>query len=298
MTLDRFGDRFGRRFGHFVAIDWSGAAGERHKGIAVALATRGTATPRIVRPGHRWSRCEVLAYLRDELPDDTLVGMDLGVALPFADRGAFFPGWPDSPGSARELWSLIDAICADEPHLGVSALVDHPDLCTYFRRHGGREGGQFGGGQGRFRVTEAAQRRMGCKPYSNFNLVGAAQVGKSSLSGMRLLHRLADRASVWPVDGLPAKGPVICEIYTTIAAMAAGRTASRSKMRSAGELDEALAVIGCAPSGLAGPLDDHTCDAILTAAWLREAAHDPGLWRPRELSDEIALTEGWTFGAV
>ena len=31
---------------------------------------------------------------------------------------------------------------------------------------------------------------MGCKPYSNFNLVGAAQVGKSSLSGMRMLHRL------------------------------------------------------------------------------------------------------------
>ena len=26
------------RFGHFIAIDWSGAAGERHKGIALAMA--------------------------------------------------------------------------------------------------------------------------------------------------------------------------------------------------------------------------------------------------------------------
>lgn len=286
------------RFGHFIAIDWSGAAGERHKGIALAFAKRGKAAPQIIRPGHRWSREEVLGYLRDELPDDTLVGMDLGISLPFADKGGFFPGWPQSPATARELWALIDSICAHEPHLGVSALVDHPDLSSYFRRHGGREGKHFGGDQGRFRVTEAAQRRMGCKPYSNFNLVGAAQVGKSSLSGMRLLHRLGDRASVWPVDGLPDRGPVICEIYTTIAAMAAGRTASRSKMRSATEVDEALVALGSAPSGLSGPLDDHTCDALVTAAWLRNAAHDPRLWHPRELSDEIARTEGWTFGAL
>lgn len=291
------------RFGHFIAIDWSGAAGERHKGIALAMATRGNTAPHIIRPGHRWSRSEVLDYLREDLPDDALVGMDLGISLPFADCGAFFPGWPDSPVSARALWTLIDGICADEPHLGVSPLVDHDDLAVYFRRHGGREGARFGSGSstgkmGRFRVTEAAQRRMGCKPYSNFNLVGAAQVGKSSLSGMRLLHRLEGRASVWPVDGLPEKGPVVCEIYTTIAAMAAGRTASRSKMRSAAELDEALLSLGSAPSGLGGALDDHTCDAILTAAWLRNAAHNPQLWRPRELSDEIARTEGWTFGAL
>lgn len=286
------------RFGHFVAIDWSGAAGERHKGIAVALAARGHNAPRLVRPGHRWSRTEVLEWLANELPADALVGMDLGISLPFADRGAFFPGWDESPPSARELWALVDRICADEPHLSVNALVDHAEASAHFRRHGGREGPQFGGGQGRFRVSEAAQRRMGCRPYSNFNLVGAAQVGKSSLTGMRLLHRLGNRVSVWPIDPLPVHGPVVCEIYTTIAAMAAGRTAARSKMRDAGELDAGLAVLGCAPCGMAGPLDDHSCDAIITAAWLRQAAHDPQLWAPRELSGEIACTEGWTFGAI
>lgn len=285
------------RFGHFVAIDWSGAAGERHKGIAVAMVGRGSVAPRLVRPGHRWSRLEVLAWLLDDLPDDALVGMDLGISLPFADRGRFFPGWDESPASAPELWALIDRICEDDPHLGASALVDHPEVSAYFRRHGGREGQQFGGGMGRFRVTEAAQRRLGCKPYSNFNLVGAAQVGKSSLTGMRLLHHVKGRIPVWPVDPLPPRGPVLCEIYTTIAAMAAGRTAGRSKMRGAAELDAALVALGSGPSGLQGALDDHSCDAILTAAWLRNAAHDIRLWRPRELSAEIAATEGWTFGA-
>ena len=139
---------------------------------------------------------------------------------------------------------------------------------------------------------------MGCRPYSNFNLVGAAQVGKSSLSGMRLLHRLQGRLPVWPVDPLPPRGPVLCEIYTTIAAMAAGRKPGRSKMRDAAGLDAALMALGSAPSGLGGMLDDHSCDALVTAAWLRQTAHDPKLWSPRDLTAQIARTEGWTFGAT
>lgn len=290
------------RFRHFAAIDWSGAAGERHAGIAVAICSAGDQAPELVRAGHRWSRAEVLDWLAGALPRDTLVGMDLGISLAFTDRGAFLPGWAESPADARALWALVDATCADDPHLGVSSFVDHPAIAPHFRRHGGREGAHFAdnrtrGGRGRFRVTERAQEAMGCKPYSNFNLVGAAQVGKSSLSGMRVLHRLAGRLPVWPIDPLPAHGSVVCEIYTTIAAMAAGRTAQRSKIRDGGELDVALATLGSRAFGHMGAIDDHRSDAILTSAWLRTAAHDPGLWKPAGLTGEIARTEGWTFGA-
>ena len=135
-------------FHNFVAIDWSGAAGERHRGIALALATQGDAAPRLLRPGHRWSRPEVLDWLIHDLPDATLVGFDLGISLPFVDRGAFFPGWADSPPDARALWELIDRVCADEPHLGVGSFVDHAEAAHHFRRHGGREGRHFGGGAG------------------------------------------------------------------------------------------------------------------------------------------------------
>ncbi|MBW8755825.1 MAG: hypothetical protein JF595_17100, partial [Sphingomonadales bacterium] len=209
------------RFRHFAAIDWSGAAGERQRGVALAVCSQGSEAPALVRPGHRWSRLEVLHWLTEEMPADTLVGLDLGISLAFADRGAFFPGWADSPAGARALWALIEQLCADDPHLAVSSFVDHLEAARHFRRHGGREGDLFGGGRGRFRVTELAQQAMGCKPYSNFNLVGAAQVGKSSLSGMRMLHRLAGRLPVWPIDPVPGEGSVIVEIYTTIAAMAA-----------------------------------------------------------------------------
>ena len=295
------------RFRHFAAIDWSGAAGERHKGIAVALCAAGDAAPRLVTRAAPWSRSDVLAWLLTELPADTLVGFDLGQSLAFTDRGAFFPGWAETPADARSLWALIDRICAQDPHLGANSFVDHPEAARYFRRHGGREGDRFresaehGGekadGRGRFRRTESAQQAMGCKPYSNFNLVGAAQVGKSSLTGMRLLHRLPAHLPVWPIDPLPPSGSAVVEIYTTIAAIAAGRSAARSKVRDAESLNAALAALGSKTNALTGPIDDHKSDALITAAWLRRAADQPELWQPSGLTPEVAQTEGWTFGA-
>ncbi|RDC60598.1 hypothetical protein HME9302_01810 [Alteripontixanthobacter maritimus] len=291
-----------RRFRQFLAIDWSGAAGERHAGIALAVCDERGGPPVLVERGRKWSRAEVLAILRD-LPADTLVGMDLGIALPFADCGAYFPGWADGPADAKALWAIIDQICAGDPHHGAASLVDHPDLSPFFRRHGGREGAKFRcdgaeHGKGRFRVTEHAQAAQGCKPYSNFNLVGAAQVGKSSLTGMRVLHALSGAVPVWPIDPLPATGSVIVEIYTALAAREAGRSVGRSKMRDHAALAHALAAFGSPPAAGHGAVDDHSSDALLTAAWLRHVAQDPTRWQPEGLTPQIARTEGWTFGVV
>ena len=288
------------RFSHFLAIDWSGAKGRTQKGIALAMADAEGGPPVLVE--HRWNRDEVLDILRHALPADTLVGVDLGIALPFADCDSYFPHHDDPPRTAPELWARIDAVCRDEPNLGAQAFVDHPDFGPYFR-NGSETGAHFGcddaaHGRGRFRVTEHAQAAMGCKPYSNFNLVGAAQVGKSSLTGMRMLHHLRGHLPVWPVDPLPGSGSVIVEIYTTLAAREAGRSAARSKMRSYEELDAALIAIGSAPLGRNGAIDDHATDALLTAAWLRAVAGDKRRWSPNALDARIAQTEGWTFGAI
>lgn len=284
-------------FRHFAAIDWSGAVGERQAGIAIALCDTTGAAPRLVQPGHRWSRGEVLDWLLHDLPPDTLVGLDLGISLPFADAGAFFPGWDKSPLHARGLWDMIDDICRNDAHLAAASFVDHPVASRYFRRHGGREGECFGGGPGRFRVTEAAQAAMGCKPTSNFNLVGAAQVGKSSLTGMRVLNRLAGQLAIWPFDPPPAYGSVVVEIYTSLAAIEAERSSGRTKMRSREDLNAALAALGSPSFRARASLSDHATDALLTAAWLRKAACRKALWQPPALA-AVAQTEGWTFGAL
>ena len=288
------------RFRHYLAIDWSGAKGAKQKGIALAIADAGGGPPVLIR--HAWSRIEVFEILIDNLPVDTLVGLDLGIALPFADCGAYFPGWPESPPDAPALWAMIATIAAAEPNLGANAVVEHPALRSYFR-DGAETGAHFGcdgaaHGRGRFRVTERAQAAMGCNPYSNFNLVGAAQVGKSSLTGMRMLHRLRGALPVWPIDPLPEGGSVVVEIYTSLAALEAGRSAGRAKMRSFAELNEALAALGSPPVIGDGAIDDHSSDALLTAAWLRAVADDPRRWSPKRLTPQIARTEGWTFGAL
>ncbi|MEG3169246.1 hypothetical protein U1737_13720 [Sphingomonas sp. LB3N6] len=284
------------RFTRFAAIDWSGAQGHRHKGIAVAICDTGDAAPALVEPPEAaaWSRDDVLAWLLDQT-EPTLVGLDLSPAFPFVDRNGYFPGTPGSPPDARALWAMVDQASTTDPHLAVSTLLTDPEIRRHFRQH--RDCGDlFPGGAGRMRVCEHGQRAMGLSPTSCFNLVGAAQVGKSSLTGMRVLHRLAGRVPVWPFDPLPTDGPVIVEIYTTIAARAAGIRKGLSKMRDAAALDAALANLGTRPHAPLARYDDHATDAILTAAWLRVNAHRPHLWTPTTMTSHIARTEGWTFG--
>lgn len=285
------------RFARFACFDWSGANVARPRGIALAVAGR-EGPPRLVE--RRWSRADVLAWLRDVAAagEAMLIGLDLSFGFPFADAGAYFPGWPQSPRDARALWAMVDTMSAADAHLAAAGFVAHPDVARYFRRHGSRRGDRFGlAGRGRLRMCEAALSSRNISPSSCFNLVGAAQVGKSSLTGMRILHRLGGAIPVWPFDPLPANGPVLVEIYTTIAARAADPRGGRSKLRSGAALDGALGALGSPPHDPLDRYDDHATDALLTAAWLRADAGRPELWSPPGL-DAVRHTEGWTFGVA
>ncbi|MBN8845063.1 MAG: hypothetical protein J0H88_17645 [Sphingomonadales bacterium] len=289
-----------RHFTHFAAIDWSGARGPRQPGIALAVAS-GRAAPALVRPGHIWSRGEILAWIEEAQASDAdmLIGFDFSAAFAFADRGAYFPEWADSPADLRALWTLVEALTAEDPHFQIDGFLSHPEARRHFRHARGDVGDMFEPGAGRLRVVEQHQRATRqAASVSNFNLVGAAQVGKASLAGMRLLHRLRGRVPLWPLDPVPAKGPLLVEIYTSLAARAAGVAAGRSKVRDGGALDAALAALGSPPIGMEGPVIDHASDALLTAAWLRTIAGDSAPWSPAPLTDRLARTEGWTFGIL
>ena len=66
----------------------------------------------------------------------------------------------------------------------------------------------------------------------------------------------------------------------------------------AGALTGALAGLGSPPVAGRGAIEDHSSDALLTAAWLRRVASDRARWAPAGLTRDIARTEGWTFGAL
>ena len=286
-----------RRFEHFAVIDWSGENVARPKGLAVALASRGDAPPALLRFAEPWSRESILGWLLTlaDARSDILIGLDLSPALPFVDRSAYLPNWSRSPDDARELWALVDALSAPSPHLSASGFLSEPHALRHFRTQTAT-GEAFQPGKGRMRVCEDRQADAGLLPTSCFNLIGASQVGKSSLTGMRVLHRLGGRVPIWPIDPVAPDGPVLVEIYTTIAARAAGIGKGRSKMRDEAALTDALTALGSRAPATLARYDDHSTDALLTAAWLRTVADDPALWSPPALTPEVARTEGWTFG--
>lgn len=288
-----------RYFSEFAVFDWSGQAVERPKGIALATGRAGQA-PRLVAPGaDAWGRIDALRWLEmtAERQTDMLIGFDLSMGFPFHDAGAFFPGWANSPRHAPALWELVEQLCAEDPHLSASSFVQHPELTHYFR-HQGRLGSLYGDDKaGRLRVVERASReQQTSRPYSCLNLVGAAQVGKSSLTGMRLLHRLRGIVPVWPFDAVPATGPMLVEIYTSIAASAAKLPKGRTKIRDRATLEAAFAELDAPCPTQLPRYDDHSTDALLTTAWLARSSSDARLWQPEQMTTQIAQTEGWTFG--
>ncbi len=289
-----------RRFSRFACIDWSGAVSEFPPGLALAeIGEAGIAE--LIDGERRWSRQGILEWLLAQAASraDTLIGVDLSLGFPYVDRGAYFPEWPESPADARQLWALVDRLCADDPHLGANSFVMHADAARHFRHGRGVVGDLFSGGIGRLREVERHQRATKqANSWSCLNLVGAGQVGKSSLTGMRVMHRLCGAIPIWPFDPVPETGPLIVEIYTTMAARAAGLSANRSKIRDAATLASALDRFAAKPPRHPGRTDDHATDALLTAAWMHHAAADPAPWSPAPMTAKIAATEGWTFGVI
>jgi hypothetical protein len=280
------------RFAATVAIDWSGAKGRRHKGIAIAEA-RGGDAPRLARPGHIWSRSEVLDWLLDRAErEPTLFGFDFSFAPPFAERGAYLPGEPDVPDNARDFWAYVDALSDDED-LGAASFLE-----LTHRRHF-----YFGMADGvkadfvRFRQCDARLNMQGGrKTASAYDAIGAAQVAKASFSGMRLLHRLDGKIAIWPMNPLPEHGSAVVEIYTRIYLRNAGM--SGKKLRSHADLIQALGGLGSKPVRLRFEPNDHQTDALVTAAGMRAHLTNPSAFAPQGLTPALARTEGWTFGIV
>lgn len=282
-----------RAFSRFACVDWSGAKGSRHAGIALAVCTQGDDAPTLVAPpGKGWSRQGIADWLLTQ-DDDLLIGFDFSFAPPIIERGSYLPG-EAVPETARAFWAYVDAQC-DDDDLGAASFLE--------QRH--RQHFYFGASDGRksdymhLRRCEAHYNAQGGgKPSTVYDAIGAAQVAKASFAGMRFLHQVGSRLPIWPFDPIRTSGPQIVEIYTQIAARASGLRKGRSKIRDGAGLDIALDAFGSRPHLPLERYSDHATDSILTAAWLRKMSQNPLFWSPTPLNSAISSTEGWTFGVI
>jgi hypothetical protein len=250
-------------FTRTVAIDWSGAKGRRHKGIAIAACGL-SGPPRLVRPGHVWSRTEAADWLIEEAErEPTLFGFDFSFAPPFVERGAYLPGEAGVPDNARDFWAYVDAKAPDED-LGAASFLEQVHRPHFY----------FGIADGvkadfvRFRQCDHRLNQAGGrKTASAYDAIGAAQVAKASFAGMRLLHRISGQVAIWPfdfaqggrLDALRPGASAVVEIYTRIYLRNAGL--SGIKLRTRADLNVALKALGSPPARLRFEPDDHQTDA-------------------------------------
>ena len=207
-------------------------------------------------------------------PQRLLVGIDMAFALP-----APFAAPP-------QLWAEVDALCAADADFwgGAYAQAD-----PRFWHRGARPAGwlEFK------RPAELACRDAGLgRPETPLKLIGAKQVGKGALAGMRLLHRLCNEAgeqcAVWPFCGVPDRRSVIVEIYPRLFIRSAGL--GDAKLRVPAQLNAALRTFDSQPSALQA-FDDHQADALISAAGLRQLSRRPALWQAG-----LDQPQGWIFG--
>ena len=190
--------------------------------------------PRLVRPGHAWSREEVLDWLLRGRRTSRPCSGSISVLRRRSSSAANISRRAGVPKTAREFWAYVDDH-SDDDDLGAASFLE-----TAHRPHF-----YFGIADGvkadfvRFRQCDARLNAQGGrKTASAYDAIGAAQVAKASFSGMRLLHRLDGKVAIWPMDPLPERGSAVVEIYTRIYLRRAGM--SGAKLRSRAELNQAL----------------------------------------------------------
>ena len=285
------------KFDRFVGVDWSGAGGRQYAGIAVAECRAGTDAPVLVQPpGRRWRRTDFVDWMAVQAgrAERLLVGIDCAFALPAPMAGALL----GADYAAPALWAYIDAHAAEAEDFFGGPFALH----ERHRGHFWHDGPRPAGFAELHRATEYACRAAGLgAPESPLKLVGARQVGKGGLAGMRVLHalkvRLGGRFAVWPFDP-PGDADIVCiELYPRLFMKMGGH--GNGKIRTLDALNRNLAALDADPyADPAEMLVDHETDALVAAAGLRFIAGDRAVWAPAGLDALAARAEGRIFGVT
>jgi hypothetical protein len=286
-----------KNFDGFIGIDWSGArTPEKTQSIAVAIVFRGDDAPHL--SGKLWSRQMVYDWLLAMAKGKKrfLVGIDCNFGYS-AKIGVKQFG---KNYTAHRLWQNVEQICADTPNFFAGPFWEHPSFAPFFWTSGTRPNGLFLSR----RETENACGQAGLGwPESPFKLIGAKQVGKGGLAGMRLVHRLkaelGDGVAVWPFDeGIDKAMMVITEIYPRLFLRLSGH--GSTKIRDIAQLNVVLGALGAQPYPEKMAISDHQADALVTAAGLRKLCGTDTIL-PEALVNipipkQLLQQEGWIFG--
>ena len=287
-----------KNFDLFVGIDWSGAKTPiKTKAIAVALAWKGREAPHI--SGKIWSREMVGDWIKSLATRDKriLIGIDcnFGYSQIIGEQqfGAYY--------TYADLWEAVEAANQNAPNYFAGGYWTHPNHQKYFWTQG-KKPDDFDMPK---RLTEILCGEAGYGwPESPFKLIGAKQVGKGGLAGMRLAYDLKQHCGVdiciWPFEThADSARIVITEIYPRQFLRRTGW--GNQKVRTIEDINACLPKLNSNP--IEGHIDvsDHETDALIAAAGLRFLCGQgktvpKEIYAPKALDRITASREGWIFG--
>lgn len=274
-------------FDCFVGIDWSGNKQPWQKGLKVAIAHPGRTAPRLQEcPGQKrgWSRTDAIRWIEDQFPDKrALIGLDFAFGFPPVTLS----------GNAVLDWDYVERLCQLHPNFYGGAFFRPPN-CEHSHLINSPWLPKLRYSADDLRLTDrVAMKTVGARPQSVFNAVGPAQVGPSSISGMRALRSLQERCGVriaiWPFDEADRPGSVIVEIFPRYYPLLKRRN---PRLVDRDNLNSALAAFDSEEVELA-PKSEDEGDALLSAAALRYLSHQDSLF---QLPDPSVRSQGWIFG--
>ena len=283
-------------FDAFIAIDWSGA-NRAYNGIAVAICRTGGTPPEVIPPSrNRWTRTEITEWLKQRLEDRQrlLIGFDFAFGFPYETCG-YLGGHAAGVDNIFALWELIEAKSNGDADFGCSQFVADPIYSTLFWTAGPKPKVWVE----RKRHTEHVCAELTkTRPDTLYKLLHSKQVGKASITGIRVLHHVRSckghRVAIWPFE-TPRTSAVV-EIYPTMFRKRA--TGSVAKIRTMADLNLALGVLDSDPirNTRRVRLSDHETDALISAAGLRLIAREPDAWTAPQSGSICVRREGWIFG--
>ncbi|MEM0909473.1 MAG: hypothetical protein AAGJ37_00775 [Pseudomonadota bacterium] len=284
-------------FDQYIGIDWSGALSPiRSDKIAVATCAR-TSSSHPIADDRSLSRTDVFNHILDLATTDrrTLVGIDCNLGYCYAVGKHQF----GSQADYLKLWEAVETACDNQANFFAGPFWQVEENAGYFWTKGKQP--SWFDLQTLRRKTEAcaAERGLGI-PESPFKLIGAKQVGKGGLAGMRmalkLKQTLGEQITFWPFEDVNAEKTkiVVTEIYPRLFIRYAGF--GNAKIRDAEQLNTILQHYQLNPFGRLMKLSDHLTDAIIASAGLRWFCQQRDMFTREKLPADAVQFEGWIFG--
>nr|WP_136251622.1 hypothetical protein [Ningiella ruwaisensis] len=290
-------------FDSYIGIDWSGAKSPL-KSNAIAMAScDNIIDSKPCFDSKKKSRSDVFAVLRDYANDKkrTLAGIDcnfgycIDVGHKQFGKNAHF----------NTLWQTVDALNHGHDNFFAGEFWTHPEYGRAFWTQGKQP--EWFDLHALRRQTEIKAHLQGLgTPESPFKLIGAKQVGKGGLAGMRMIAELKrefpKKVCVWPfdIDHFHSASLVITEIYPRLFIRHAGF--GNEKVRTEAQLNTILQHFGvdCRQTYSSDASDsgisDHLSDAIIASAGLRWFCQNERVLDINKLPEQALRFEGWIFG--